>query len=208
MMNSLILASSSPRRRYLLTQMGLEFDIIPANIDETCRADERPEALVRRLAASKAISVGESHPSALVIGADTVVALGRKILGKPRDTDEAERMLQMLSGARHEVYTGVSVWSGTRGQGFVKVCVARVTFRPLLPVEIQAYVATGEPMDKAGAYAIQGGAGPWVESYEGNLETVIGLPRDVVGRLLKRMAGDKAWGFEKHQGTKGRGSGS
>ena len=208
MTNTLILASSSPRRRQLLKQMGLEFEVIPADIDETARVQERPQALVRRLAVSKAVRVGEVHAEAVVIGADTVVALGRTILGKPQDTREAERMLQMLSGTRHEIYTGVSVWSGTRGQGFVKVCVARVTFRPLLPVEIQAYVATGEPMDKAGAYAIQGGAGQWVESYEGNLETVVGLPRETVERLLKRMAGDKAWGFEKHPGTKGRGSGS
>ncbi|NMP21247.1 Maf family protein [Sulfobacillus harzensis] len=207
-MNSLILASSSPRRHHLLSQMGLSFEVVPADLDETARPHERPESLVRRLAASKALAVGEKRPEALVLGADTVVALGAQILGKPRDASDAERMLQMLSGTRHEICTGVSVWSGVRGLGYVAVSVAHVTFRPLSPVEIQTYVATGEPMDKAGAYAIQGGAGRWVESYEGNLETVIGLPRDVVERLLKRMAGEKAWGSEKHPGTKGRGSGS
>ncbi len=188
-MAPLILASVSPRRREMLSRMGLNFSPLPADIDETPRRDERPEALVRRLAATKAITVGEHHPSAVVLGADTVVALGPVILGKPYDADHAQAMLHMLSGNRHEVYTGVSVWRGDRARGLVTVSVAHVTFRPLTTLEIQSYVATGEPMDKAGAYAIQGGAGVWVASYVGDLETVIGLPRDVVSRLLSRISG-------------------
>ncbi len=188
-MESVILASASPRRRHLLTQMGLEFEVHPADIDETPRRDERPEVLVRRLAVEKALVVAQKHPDALVIGADTVVALGRMILGKPHDADHARAMLQMLSGNRHEIYTGVAVWSGARQRGYASVNVAHVTFRSLTPAEIDDYVATGEPMDKAGSYAIQGGAGRFVESYVGNLEIVIGLPRDVVERLIRRLSG-------------------
>lgn len=188
-MAPLILASSSPRRRHLLETMGLKFETVAADIDEMPRRGETPEALVRRLAATKAVAVGHDYPDVIVLGGDTVVALGRVILGKPHDPDHARAMLQMLSGKRHEIYTGVSVWWGAKGRGYVSVNVAHVTFRPLSTLEINAYVSTGEPMDKAGAYAIQGEAGRWVESYEGNLETVIGLPRDVVQRLIDRMSG-------------------
>ena len=186
----MILASASPRRRRLMQAMGLDFRVVPADIDETPRRDERPEALVRRLAAAKAIAVGERNPGELIVGSDTTVALGRVILGKPHDAEHARRMLQMLSSKRHEVYTGVAVWRHQEGRGLVAVDVAHVTFRALSRDDIEPYIETGEPMDKAGAYAIQGGAGPWVESYEGDLETVIGLPRDVVQRLLARMPGD------------------
>lgn len=189
-MKPLILASASPRRVELLRQTGRPFAVIPANLDETPRRRERPDVLVRRLAISKAVAVGESHPSAVTLGADTVVALGPMMLGKPHDADHACAMLQMLSGTRHEVYTGVSVWSGLSGQGYAAVSVAHVTFRPLSSLEIEDYVATGEPLDKAGSYAIQGGAGRWVESYEGNLETVIGLPRELAIRLITRIDGD------------------
>lgn len=185
-----ILASSSPRRRELLTQLGLDFDVVTPNVDETPRLDEAPEALVRRLAVLKAVTVGERYPLFAVLGSDTVVALGRTILGKPRDEDHARAMLQMLSGTRHQVYTGVAIWQGCKGRGYVRVSVAHVTFRHLLALEIDAYITTGEPLDKAGAYAIQGTAGQWVESYEGNLETVIGLPRDVVERLMGRIDGE------------------
>lgn len=184
----MILASASPRRRHLLEMMGITFSVIPADIDETPRREERPEALVRRLAATKAVAVGIHHPAEWVIGADTVVALGRTILGKPHDADHAKAMLQMLSGNRHEIYTGVAVWCSARGRGLVAVDVAHVTFRTLTTDEIHEYVASGEPMDKAGAYGIQGGAGAWVASYEGNLETVIGLPRDVLSRLMARTS--------------------
>ena len=189
-MKKLILASSSPRRQQLLQRMGLAFEMAPANADETPRRGERPDVLVRRLAATKAILVGEQRPDQVIVGADTVVALGRVIMGKPHDADHARTMLQMLSGNRHQIYTGIAVWSSRLGRGYVAVSVAHVTFRSLSSADIADYVATGEALDKAGAYAIQGGAGQWVESYEGNLETVIGLPRDVVQRLLVRMDGD------------------
>lgn len=186
----MILASASPRRRRLMEQMGLEFAAVPADIDESPRSEEHPDALVRRLAATKAIAVGSRYPEELVVGCDTVVALGRKIFGKPRDAEHARAVLQMLSHKRHEIYTGVAVWRHREGRGLAAVDVAHVTFRSLSSDDIHAYILTGEPMDKAGAYAIQGGAGAWVESYEGNLETVIGLPREVLRRLLARMTGE------------------
>ncbi|AEJ38800.1 maf protein [Sulfobacillus acidophilus TPY] len=186
-MDDVILASSSPRRRQLLSQLLPAFRVIPADIDESPRRGERPDALVRRLAVTKAITVGQLHPEARVIGADTVVAFGRVILGKPHDPEHAKAMLTMLSGQRHQVYTAVAVWVDHRGRGYVKVAAAQVTFRPLSALEIEEYVQTGEPLDKAGAYAIQGKAGQWVEAYEGNLETIIGLPLDVVEHLLNHL---------------------
>lgn len=181
----MILASQSPRRRHLLKQMGYTFDVVPAHIDETARDDERPEALVRRLAVTKAVSVGQRHPSAIVIGSDTVVALGRTILGKPNSPEEAADTLRQLSGRTHQVYTGVALWRGAENKGYVSLAVSQVTFRSLSALEIKEYVESGEPMDKAGAYAIQGHAGKWVDAYVGNLETVIGLPTDVVAALLR-----------------------
>lgn len=186
----MILASASPRRRHLMESMSLQFLVVPAAVDESPRRGERPDALVRRLAVTKAVSVGQRYPDELIIGADTVVALGREILGKPRDADHARSMLQRLSGKRHEIYTGVAVWQDGKGRGRASVDVARVTFRMLSTEEIDSYIATGESMDKAGAYAIQGGAGAFVESYEGDLETVIGLPRDVLRRLIARAEGE------------------
>lgn len=185
----LVLASVSPRRRQLLHQLGLAFTIVPAHIDETARPEERPDALVRRLAVTKAVTVASFQRDALVIGSDTVVALGREIFGKPKDAPDAVALLKRLSGVRHQIYTGVAVWSSVRQRGYVRISIAHVTFRALLASEIEEYVATGEPMDKAGAYAIQGGAGKWVESYEGNLETVIGLPTDEVKALIERITG-------------------
>ncbi len=185
---SVVLASASPRRIALLQSMGVDALVYPADIDESPRNGEEPERLVRRLAATKAITSALSHPEAVVLGADTVVALGQKILGKPGDAEDAAAMLAQLSGKSHQVYTGMAVYRQRSGIGFVDVEVATVTFRTLTGVEIARYVDTGEPMDKAGAYAIQGGAGPWVKTFEGNLETVIGLATGSVRSLFHRFA--------------------
>jgi septum formation protein len=185
----LILASSSPRRRDLLTRAGYVFEVVSADVDETPRPQETPPCLVRRLAVVKSLAVAHRFPEALVVGADTVVALEGQILGKPANEELARRMLQMLSGKRHEVYTGISVWSGIRQRGLAAVSAASVTFRPLLPAEIEEYVRSGEPLDKAGAYAIQGRAGLWVTSVKGDRETVIGLPTALVGRLIAKLGG-------------------
>lgn len=186
-MSAVILASQSPRRKTLLEQRGLVFRTVPADIDETPRPSERPDALVRRLAVTKAVLVGQRYPDALVIGADTVVAFGSTILGKPRDGEHARAMLKLLSGSGHEVYTGVAVWRESQSQGIARVDVAQIAFRSLSLGDIDQYVASGEAMDKAGAYAIQGRAGAWVESYRGNLQTVIGLPTDIVVQLIERV---------------------
>ncbi len=181
-----ILASSSPRRLQLLSALGMAVDVVPAAINETARVGETPDRLVRRLAATKAITVAARSPDSVVIGADTVVALGRKIVGKPENAEQARVMLTTLSGKRHQVYTGVAVYRETSQRGWVTVEVAEMAFRELDLADIDAYVATGEPFDKAGGYGIQGSAGNWVDSFTGNLETVIGLPTDAVQRLLER----------------------
>lgn len=183
----LILASASPRREHLMRQMGLTFDTVPAAIDESPREGERPDTLVRRLAVTKAVSVGQRHPEAVVVGADTVVALGNEILGKPPNEAHARQMLSKLGGRKHQVYTGVAVWRESGNKGYVAVSVAQVTFCPLSALDIDGYIESGEPFDKAGGYAIQGLAGKWVQAFEGNLETVIGLPTDMVQQLLNRM---------------------
>ncbi len=184
-MASLVLASQSPRRIRLLERLGLEFIVDPAEMDETPKSCEQPNALVRRLAVTKALIVGQRHPNALILGSDTIVAKGTRLFGKPHTSDSAEDMLRKLSGTRHQVYTGVALWNPSQGKGHVKVAVAHVTFRVLSALEILEYVASGEPLDKAGAYAIQGQAGKWVTAFEGNLETVMGLPTDVVQKLLR-----------------------
>lgn len=186
---TLILASSSPRRMQLLSSIGRDFEVEAADINEMAREGERPEALVRRLAVTKALTVAHRHPGALVLGADTIVSLGMTIFGKPTTPETARQMLASLSGRKHQVFTGVAVWDESLKRGYANVAMAQVTFRSLSALDIDEYVASGEPMDKAGAYAIQGAAGRWVESFEGNLETVIGLPIDLVAHLLQRMDG-------------------
>ena len=182
----IILASNSPRRRQMLSTAGISVEVVPAGVSETARTGETPDRLVRRLAATKAITVAVRIPDSMVIGADTVVALGRNILGKPCNPEEARAMLALLSGKRHQVYTGVAVYREASQRGWVTVEVAEVGFRELDPAEIDAYVATGDPLDKAGGYGIQGSAGNWVVNFSGNLETVVGLPIDAVRRLLDR----------------------
>ncbi len=184
-----ILASSSPRRKSLLTEMGLRFLVAPAEIDESARPGETPYHLVRRLAVSKALAVGLRNPRAVIIGSDTVVALGMEIMGKPGREDRAREMLKRLSGQTHEVLTGVAVWSGAAQRGWARVATASVSFRELQTGEIQEYVATAEPLDKAGGYALQGRAGQWVSSLQGDPQTVIGLPTAVLAGLLRHISG-------------------
>ncbi len=179
-----VLASSSPRRRELLSKIGVSFTVDPAGIDETQRPGESPYHLVRRLAAAKAVAVALRHPHSLVIGSDTVVAQGGEVFGKPGSQANAFAMLERLSGKAHQVYTAVAVWSACEARGLVRVAIADVVFRPLSTDEIAAYVQTREPLDKAGGYAIQGQAGAWVQNFRGDQETVIGLPTTVVQALL------------------------
>lgn len=167
----LILASASPRRRELLSSLGMDFTVIVPEIDETPMPGERPLAFAERLAEEKACAV---QSDGIIVAADTIVVQAGSILGKPTDTAHAEKMLASLSGNTHEVITGVCVKSA--GRTVVFSVATHVVFRPLDPAEITAYVATGDPMDKAGAYAIQGGAAHMVRRIEGSYTNVVGLP--------------------------------
>ena len=183
-----ILASASPRRAEILARVTWPFDVLPAEIDESRLGDEDPETHVRRLAREKALRLSREHRDAWVLGSDTVVAQGNDIFGKPVDDEDAFRMLSRLDAAPHLVLTG---WAWARGGEAVLHGVSRseVRFRRLSEAEIRAYVATGEPRDKAGAYAIQGGAAGFVARREGRVDTVVGLPVPVVVALLARLAG-------------------
>jgi septum formation protein len=178
----LVLASASPRRAELLRAAGYEFVAVPADVDEACRSGEAPEAYVRRLAEAKAAAVAEPAGDAVVIGADTTVVLDGEMLGKPRDDEEAAAILRRLSGRAHDVLTGVSVRRG--GAALTDIGRARVTFVRMSADEIAWYVASGEPGDKAGAYGIQGLGSRFVERVEGSYTAVVGLPVDLVQRLL------------------------
>ena len=180
----IVLASGSPRRRELLGLFGVEFDIVPADVDETPRAGETPVALVARLAAAKALAVAAGQPAdAVVIGADTIVDVDGAILGKPIDAADAAAMLRQLSGRAHQVHTAIAVRAG--GTAHSGSSTTDVTFAELSAAEIDWYVDTGEPLDKAGAYGLQGHAGIFVSSVVGSVSGVLGLPLDVLVRLLR-----------------------
>lgn len=188
-MHTLILASASPRRAELLTQIGLPFVARPVDIDETVRAGEAPSDYVERLAREKALA-GATDPDALVIGSDTTVVLSHEILGKPADSAEAIATLARLSGQTHQVITAVALTSG--GDCAACVVTTDVTFRVLTDDEIRAYVATGEPMDKAGSYGIQGLGGIFVKEIRGSYSSVVGLPLQETAGLLSQ-AGYPVW---------------
>ena len=183
----LILASASPRRRELLLQVGLQFTVVTADIDETPFAGEDHTSYTLRLADAKARAVLAQHPDAAVIGADTTVTVDDALLGKPQDTRDALRMLRLLRGRAHDVTTGVAVL--TRTDTLTAAETTRVFFSTVSDAEIDTYIATGEPMDKAGAYAIQGQAAQWIPRIEGDFSNVVGLPLSRVVRLLKQLGG-------------------
>jgi septum formation protein len=178
-----VLASGSPRRQELLAQLGLTFAAVTPDVDETPRPGERPADLVRRLAAAKAAAV-DGDP---VLAADTTVEVDGEILGKPLGDEDARRMLRLLSGRAHRVHTGVAVRAGERLG--LDVVTTIVTFVPLQPAVIEWYVATGEPRDKAGAYAVQGRGSVFVERVRGSVSNVVGLPLTSVARLLQQLTG-------------------
>jgi septum formation protein len=178
----LILASASPRRRELLLQIGLEFTVVTADIDETPLAGEDHRGYTLRLAGAKARAVLLLHPDAVVIGADTTVAVNGELLGKPRDAHDAARMLRLLRTRGHEVTTGIAVL--THDLTLTATETTEVFFSEMIADEIAAYVATGEPMDKAGAYAIQGRAAQWIPRIVGDYSNVVGLPLARLAELL------------------------
>ena len=176
----LVLASASPRRRALLEQLGIPLRIDPAHLDENVRAGEPAERYVLRLAREKAEAVQVRHPNVKVLAADTSVVLDGEVLGKPATTDEALEMLRRLSGRRHQVMTAVAV----AGAG-ERLITAAVTFAPADEAALRWYVSTGEPIDKAGAYAVQGIGGFLVERIEGSHSAVVGLPLVETVALLR-----------------------
>ena len=187
-MRRLILASASPRRQELLTQAGYTFEVKPAHVNEDLLPDENPITYVVRLARDKAQAVfaAVSDPDAIVLGADTTVTLDSHILAKPEDATDAARMLRLLSGRMHRVITGVAI--ATANSTEVAAEVTGVQFLTLSDEEIAAYVATGEPMDKAGAYGIQGLAAKWIPRVEGCYFNVVGLPLALVSAMLEARA--------------------
>ncbi len=182
----IILASGSPRRRELLNAMGYEFAVLAPDVDEN--VEGRARDIVGILAERKGCAAAQlCHDGEIVIAADTLVSLDERPLGKPKSDDEAAAMLRALSGRSHAVYTGLCVIDTATGTMSVDVECTRVTFRALTDEEIAAYVATGEPRDKAGAYAIQGGAAAFVSGYEGSYNNVIGLPTEKLAERLNRI---------------------
>jgi septum formation protein len=183
-MGRIILASSSPRRREILSLLNLDFEVIPANIEENVR--HSPITTARLLAREKALYVWKRNKNALVLGADTLVFIGGEIIGKPRNEEEAVRILKRLSGRWHRVVTAVSFISfGVRRTIHD---IAKVKFRELTEEEINRYVSTGEPLDKAGAYGVQGFGATIVERIEGNFYTVMGLPIEKVYRVFRELS--------------------
>ncbi|QSQ16574.1 Maf family protein [Myxococcus landrumensis] len=186
----LVLASGSPRRRDFLSQLGLTFTVSAADIDETPHPGEEARAYVLRLAREKARVVAARSPGAWVLAADTTVAVGTELLGKPQSPDEAHEMLSRLSGKTHDVFTGVAL-AGRHEEALA--VHTRVTFRALSAAEIAWYVSTGEPVDRAGAYAIQGKGGFLVASVDGSPTNVVGLPLGETLALMERAGVPLAW---------------
>ncbi|HKO21273.1 MAG TPA: Maf family protein [Candidatus Eisenbacteria bacterium] len=194
----LVLASRSPRRVELLTLVGARFNTFPVDVDESPLPGERPEEHVQRLAEAKARAAAEARglngaEEAVVVGADTIVSLDRAILGKPSSPDEAARMLERLSGRIHEVWTGLFLFDPSAGRSIGGALRSIVKFAPLNADDVSRYVATGEPLDKAGAYAVQGKGAVFVEAIEGSYSNVVGLPlsylKHLLGLLVERPAG-------------------
>ena len=182
----LVLASASPRRRELLAAAGLEFDVIPSHVPEELASHEAPSDYVTRLSREKAEEIARQHPSRWIIAADTIVVLGETILEKPSDEADAERMLAAIAGRTHVVYTGVTLRNAEARYADTAVDTTEVTMMPLTDQQIRWYVATGEPLDKAGAYAVQGIGAMIVDRIDGNYTNVVGLPLATLSRMLER----------------------
>ncbi len=187
---TLVLASASPRRQELLSNAGIAYEVMAADVDESVLAGETARACAERLAREKAMAVGKKRPEDWVLGADTVVVVSGQILGKPSDAEDARRMLRMLAGRTHEVITGVCLV----GPGKTVDTQSEVTVVEMAAIsedEIAAYAESGEPMDKAGAYAIQGRASRWIPRIEGDYSNVVGLPVALVWRMIQLGLGSQ-----------------
>ena len=185
-MNRIILASKSPRRKQLLSLLNINFEAIPADIDEEINPNNDLVKEIEKLSFQKANHIFKQHKDCLVIGSDTIVKINNQILGKPKTYDDAKKMLEMLSNNTHEVVTGVTILVDDSIETFSQV--AKVTFYPLTEKEIDEYIKTNEPMDKAGAYAIQGIGAKFIKSIDGDFYTIMGLPiAELYHRLIKYL---------------------
>jgi len=185
----LILASASPRRYNLLKGMGFTFTVHASDADETVSG--LPEEMVQTLALRKALAVAEEEKGKWIIAADTLVSYKDKVLGKPADKKEAEEMLSLLSGKAHDVFTGVCLLDSGDGSYLLRAVRTSVVFRNITKEEILSYIETGEPMDKAGAYAIQGGAGKFVERFDGSYTNIVGFPTEEFSRMYEQFCATK-----------------
>ena len=183
----LILASESPRRYELLKQVGLDFDVIPSGIEEDYIKGESPRKHVLRLAEAKALDVGNQHPDRWIIAADTIVCVDHSILGKPKSREEAKKMLRRLSGKGHRVLTGFSVHHLKKRKGDREAVQTAVRVKKLTQAEMEWYIRTGEPFDKAGGYAVQGIGSFMIESIKGSYTNVVGLPIYELIQMLSRL---------------------
>ena len=183
----IILASGSPRRADLLTKIGVEFELEPSQVQERPHLDEAPPDYIIRIARAKVVSVARKHESGLIIGADTIVVYDGRLLGKPEDEEDARRMLRLLSGKWHAVMTGIALYDAATWREVADYDKTLVRFAQMTEREIEWYVKGGEPMDKAGAYGIQGVGGLFVEEIAGNYYNVVGLPLPLLYRLARRL---------------------
>jgi septum formation protein len=189
-MKQFILASESPRRRQLLEQIGLKFQVVPSNSSEDLESGLEPHELVKSLSLKKASSVASKYKNAVVIAADTFGVLGGRILGKPKTADEAREMLMAMSGKTHSVITGFTILDADDGRAVSRSVETKVHFKKLTAEEIDAYVRSGEPLGKAGAYAIQGLGAAIIERIEGDFYNVVGLPLSAVVEGLREFGID------------------
>ena len=194
-----ILASSSPRRRELLTSIGLDFDVLPSHVPEIHQEGEAPEEYVARLSRDKAHALAVQYPARWVIAADTTVLLGEELLEKPADAADAERMLETIAGKTHVVYTGVTLEHAETGYRETRVAESEVRMLPLSSRDIEWYVATGEPLDKAGAYAVQGIGAMFIDSIHGSYTNVVGLPLATLFLMMRKAGIDPLGGVGSWQ---------
>ena len=192
-MKRIILASASPRRKELLEKLGLKFEVDASNCAEEIDPTLEPDELVRRISITKAKSVAQRHQDAVIIAADTIGVIGKKLLGKPHTADEAGKMLAQISGKSHEVITGFTILDTVTNKIMTGTVSTKVYIKKLTRQEIAAYVQTGEPLDKAGAYGIQGRGAVIVEKIEGDYYNVMGLPLSALTEALKEF-GISVWG--------------
>jgi septum formation protein len=184
---SIILASGSPRRRDLLRQIGVDFDVYPADVNESILANESPEDYAVRISLDKVRAVAKKVGGGIIIGADTIVVFKDMILGKPIDSEDAKRMLEMLSGKMHKVITGLAIMNAATGMVICKIATTSVWFRDLDEDEVKKYVLSGESLDKAGAYGIQGKGALLVARIEGCYNNVVGLPLSLLDEVLRKF---------------------